>query len=187
MAQFASRSGLKLQAALDAWDLQLQGASCLDFGCNVGGFTDCLLQAGASRVYSIDTGYGQLAWKLRKDPRVEVMERTNALHCPVAGQVDLAVIDVAWTPQRRILPAAIQWLGPGGAIVSLVKPHYELSKLISSRPRGPLGTEDLDRVDQELADCIETLSLEEVGRIDSPIAGKGGNVEKLLLLRPKKA
>lgn len=185
MARFASRSGLKLQAALEAWALPVQGACCVDFGCNVGGFTDCLLQGGAEKVYAIDTGYGQLAWKLRKDPRVVVMERTNALHCDVAEKVDLAVIDVAWTPQRRILPAAAGWLAPGGAIVSLVKPHYELSKLQSAKPRGPLGPEDLDRVDQELADCLEALGLEEAGRIDSPIAGKGGNVEKLLLLLPK--
>jgi 23S rRNA (cytidine1920-2'-O)/16S rRNA (cytidine1409-2'-O)-methyltransferase len=99
----------------------------------------------------------------------------------------MVAIDVAWTPQRRILPAAIKWLGPGGKIISLLKPHYELSKLQDSKPRGPLGPEELARVDQELATCLQELGLEEAGRIDSPIAGKGGNVEQLLLLRPKNA
>jgi len=121
---FVSRSGLKLDAALEAFDLDVRDAVCADFGCNVGGFTDCLLRRGASTVYAVDTGYGALAWKLRKDPRVVVMERTNALHCEVPASVDVVVIDVAWTPQERIIPAAMRWLAQsgrtrGGRIVSL--------------------------------------------------------------------
>jgi 23S rRNA (cytidine1920-2'-O)/16S rRNA (cytidine1409-2'-O)-methyltransferase len=182
MRRFASRSGEKLQAALDAWQLDLTGWSCVDFGCNVGGFTDCLLQAGARKVYAIDTGYGQLAWTLRNDPRVVVMERTNALHCRVEAPVDLAVIDVAWTPQQRILPAAMQWIKPDGAIISLLKPHYELTKLRRRKPHAPLEADDLAVVESQLQSCLEQAHLELRDRIQSPIVGKGGNTEQLLLL-----
>jgi 23S rRNA (cytidine1920-2'-O)/16S rRNA (cytidine1409-2'-O)-methyltransferase len=185
MTRFASRSGEKLRAALDAWKLDPTGWSCVDFGCNVGGFTDCLLQAGARKVFAIDTGYGQLAWTLRKDPRVVVMERTNALHCPPAEWVDLAAIDVAWTPQERILPAAMKWLKPGGLILSLLKPHYELSKLRRRKPHAPLEADDLAAVESRLQACLSGLDLELKGRIQSPIAGKGGNTEQLLHLQAK--
>ena len=110
--RFASRAGLKLAAALEAFGLSVSNAVCADFGCNVGGFTECLLRRGAVKVYALDTGYGELAWPLRKDPRVVVMERTNALYCPVAAAVDLVTIDVAWTPQELAVPAAARWLKP---------------------------------------------------------------------------
>ena len=104
---FVSRAGAKLDHALDAFGFEVSGLRCADFGCNVGGFTDCLLQRGAERVVAIDTGYGVLAWKLRNDDRVEVRERTNALHAdPPDEPLDLVVIDLAWTPQRLALPAA---------------------------------------------------------------------------------
>ena len=109
--EFVSRAGEKLQAALNAFCLDVRGLDCADFGCNVGGFTDCLLRRGAARVVAVDTGYGELAWKLRTDARVEVMERTTALHCqPPAGHVDLVAIDVAWTPQELIVPAAMKMI-----------------------------------------------------------------------------
>lgn len=98
--QFASRSGHKLAAALDAFSIDPSGLICADLGCNVGGFTDCLLQRGAAKVYAVDTGYGTLAWKLR-DP-VVVMERTNAMHVVLPETVDLVTIDVAWTPQHHV-------------------------------------------------------------------------------------
>jgi len=104
-----------LQGALDAFGVRVAGRVCADFGCNVGGFTDCLLQAGAAKVFAIDTGYGELAWKLRKNPRVAVMERTNALYCDVPEAVDLVTVDVAWTPQRLAVPAALRWLKQPGA------------------------------------------------------------------------
>ncbi|TFG88259.1 MAG: TlyA family RNA methyltransferase, partial [Gemmatimonadales bacterium] len=133
---FVSRAGRKLAAALDAFGLDVAGAICADFGCNVGGFTDCLLRRRAARVYAVDTGYGALAWTLRTSDRVVVMERTNALHCPVPEPVDLVTIDVGWTPQSRIVPAAMRWLKPagGGRIVSLLKPHYELGREAGARP-----------------------------------------------------
>ncbi|MFZ4696664.1 MAG: SAM-dependent methyltransferase, partial [Phycisphaerales bacterium] len=123
----ASRAGLKMQHALQSFAFPVTGLVAADFGCNVGGFTDVLLRAGAAKVFAVDTGYGTLAWRLRQDARVVTMERTNALHAErPEGGVDLVVLDLAWTPQRLAIPAALRWLRPGGHIISLVKPHYEL-------------------------------------------------------------
>src|SRR4051812_35145031 len=124
---FVSRAGLKLDHALREFNLDVKESICADFGCNVGGFTDCLLQRGAAKVYAIDTGYGTLAYKLRIEPRVVAMERTNALHAQAPEHVDLVTIDLAWTQQRFAIPAALKWLKPDGRIITLVKPHYELT------------------------------------------------------------
>src|SRR5579871_5617777 len=128
MSDFVSRAGLKLEFALDAWNIDVRGLVCADLGSNVGGFVDCLLQRGAAKVYAIEKGYGVLEWKLRKDPRVVVMERTNAMHVELPETVALVTIDVAWTKQRNILPAAGRMLAEGGRIVTLIKPHYEADK-----------------------------------------------------------
>src|ERR1700761_4113773 len=127
---FVSRAGQKLDHALDAFGVGVAGLACADLGCNVGGFVDCLLQRGAAKVYAVDTGYGVLEWKLRKDPRVVVMERTNAMHVDLPEPVSLVTIDVAWTRQRNILPAAGRILSrePGARVVTLIKPHYEADK-----------------------------------------------------------
>src|SRR5271163_2045641 len=101
MESFASRAGLKLDHALDAFELDVTGLVCADLGCSTGGFVDCLLQRGAAKVYAIDTGYGVLDWKLRKDQRVVVMERTNAMHATLPEPAALLTIDVAWTRQRH--------------------------------------------------------------------------------------
>lgn len=181
---YVSRAGAKLAAALDAFAIDPAGMACADFGCNVGGFTDCLLQRGAARVHAVDTGYGALAWTLRNDSRVVVHERTNALHAEVAEPVDLVVIDVSVTPQRLIVPAAARWLAPGGQIVSLLKPHFEYAKLQGRRPYKPLTGEQLDEVLAAVDAQLAELGLAPAGRIDSPLIGKGGNGEMLLLIRP---
>ncbi|MDX2148723.1 MAG: SAM-dependent methyltransferase [Planctomycetota bacterium] len=125
---FVSRGGVKLRHALDAFTIDARGLVCADLGASTGGFTDCLLQAGVARVHALDTAYGELAWKLRNDPRVVVRERTNALYAePPAEGVALVVVDLGWTPQRLVVPAALRWLAPGGRIISLIKPHYERS------------------------------------------------------------
>lgn len=183
--KFVSRAGEKLNAALDAFALDVTNFRCADLGCNVGGFTDCLLQRGAESIIAVDTGYGDIAWTLRKDPRVTLHERTNALHCdPPTPGVDLAVIDVAWTPQQRILPAAIRFLDPAGPglIVTLVKPHFEYEKLHRKKPYRPLTTDELDEVHQAVLEQIRELGLTCHARVDSPIVGKGGNREWLLHL-----
>src|SRR5580658_1541041 len=125
VAEFVSRAGLKLEHALAAFAVDVGAKICADFGCSTGGFTDCLLQRGAAKVFAIDTGYGVLDWKLRKDPRVVVMERTNAMHVELPKAIQILSIDVGWTRQRNILHSAARVLGPGGIVITLVKPHYE--------------------------------------------------------------
>lgn len=190
--RFVSRAGAKLLHALQAFAIDVAGMRCADFGCNVGGFTDCMLQRGAAHVTAIDTGYGALAWKLRQDPRVEVRERTNALHAdPPPGGVDLVVVDLAWTPQRLAVPAALRWLAPGGRIVTLVKPHYELRE--DEKPwldRGFLPHERVPGVVARVEAAMPSLGARVTGSAQSPLvggktsrkAGVPGNVEWLVML-----
>lgn len=192
---FVSRAGAKLAHALEAFGLDVAGLRCADFGCNVGGFTDCLLKRGAARVTAIDTGYGALAWTLRNDARVEVRERTNALHAePPAGGVDLVVVDLAWTPQRLAVPAALKWLAPGGRIVTLVKPHYELREEEKAwLDRGFLPHERVAGVVERVAAEMGALGAKVLGDVQSPLVGgktsrkKGvpGNIEWLMLLQAR--
>ncbi len=185
---FVSRGGGKLRHALDRFGLEVRGLTAADFGCNVGGFTDCLLQAGASRVYAIDTGYGTLAWKLRNDPRVAVMERTNALHAPSPEPVDLVAIDLAWTPQHLSLPAALRWLKPSGRIITLIKPHYEArDEERASLRAGVLADADAERITDRVLSEMPSLGVRVLDSTPSPLrggAGKGskGNTEWLALL-----
>ncbi len=181
---YASRGGLKLEAALDAFRLDVTGFTCADLGCSVGGFTDCLLQRGAARVFAVDTAYGQLAWKLRQDPRVTVMERTNALHTDppkeAAHDCDLVVIDLGWTKQDKAIPVALRWLkhAPEARVITLIKPHYESGQ-------HQMAEQEADAESQRVADeVLPTLGVEVLGLIRSPIrGGKGGNIEHLALLR----
>ena len=126
---FVSRGGIKLQAALEAFRIDACGLVCADLGSNIGGFVDCLLQNGAEKVYSVDTSYGTLAWKLRQNPRVVVMERTNALHAALPEKADLVTVDVGWTPQRLILPNAVKMLKAGGRIAIIDKNAEQWGKL----------------------------------------------------------
>jgi 23S rRNA (cytidine1920-2'-O)/16S rRNA (cytidine1409-2'-O)-methyltransferase len=189
VGKFVSRAGEKLDAALEAFGLDVRGWVCADFGCNVGGFTDCLLRRGASKVYAIDTGYGELAWKLRKDPRVVVMERTNALYCEVSEPVDLVTIDVAWTPQALSVPAAVRWLKSpprSGQIISLVKPHYEIAKMdrqVRQNPSAVLSQDRAREVCQNVCRRLQQSGTCQVRAVmQSVLKGKGGNLEFLLLL-----
>src|SRR5215218_10393350 len=144
MPTFVSRAGQKLEHALATFGLDVRGSVCADLGSNAGGFVDCLLQRGAAKVYAIDTGYGALEWKLRKDPRVVVMERTNAMHAVLPETIWLVTIDVAWTKQRHILPAARRMVADDGRVVTLIKPHYEADR--AQLVRGVLPEEDVDGV-----------------------------------------
>ena len=182
MRPFVSRAGEKLEHALSDFAIDVGGLTCADFGSNTGGFTDCLLRRGASKVYAIDTGYGVLDWNLRKDPRVVVMERTNAMHVNLPEPIDLVVIDVAWTRQRNILPAARNVLKPGGLVVTLIKPHYEADakRLV----KGILAAEEVDGVVETTAADIRASGFEVQKTTRSPILGAKGNAEVLALLRP---
>ncbi|MCP4249981.1 MAG: TlyA family RNA methyltransferase [bacterium] len=177
---FASRAGLKLAAALGHFGIDPAGLICADLGCNVGGFVDCLLQRGATKVYAVDTGYGQLAWKLRRDSRVVVMERTNALHVSLPEPVGLVTVDVGWTRQHLILPQALTLLAQGGRIVTLIKPHYEAQP--RQLRRGVLPEDAVDSVVEQLVERLAELGLPIEGLMPSPIRGQAGNREVLALV-----
>lgn len=178
---FVSRAGQKLDHALAAFDLDVAGRTCADLGSNTGGFVDCLLQRGAAKVYAVDTGYGVLDWKLRKDPRVVVMERTNAMHVVLPEAVTVVTIDVAWTRQRHILPAARRLLSDDGFCVTLIKPHYEAdpSKLL----KGVLPEQDVDAVVEAIRADVAAAGFDWIRTVRSPIRGAKGNVEVLAELR----
>lgn len=187
--RFVSRGGLKLRHAFDAFGLNVAGLLCADLGCSTGGFTDCLLQAGAARVHSVDTGYGVLAWKLRKDPRVVVHERCSALHLAPPEPVDLVVIDMGWTPQRLCIPAALRWLTPSGSgrVITLIKPHYE-DKPLADEHRGILPDRAAEQVASRVLAALPELGVRVISFSVSPIRGSGakaegqGNLEWLALL-----
>lgn len=181
MSEFVSRAGQKLEHALATFELNVSGQTCADLGCNAGGFTDCLLRRGASRVYAIDTGYGVLDWKLRNDPRVVVMERTNAMHSALPESVNMVVIDVAWTRQRNILPAAKKLLAAAGVVVTLVKPHYEAQ--LSQLRKGILLEEHQAEVLRAVEADIAVAGFEVARTVQSPIKGGKGNSEWLYLLK----
>jgi 23S rRNA (cytidine1920-2'-O)/16S rRNA (cytidine1409-2'-O)-methyltransferase len=183
MPPFVSRAGQKLAHALDAFALDVRGRACADFGSNVGGFADCLLKRGAAKVYAIDTGYGVLDWKLRNDPRVVVMERTNAMHVELPEAVSLVTIDVAWTRQRIILPAARRVMRDDGDVITLIKPHYEAEP--SMLRKGVLPAERVDEVVERVKREITEQPFEIVQITTSPLKGAGGNIELLAWLRPR--
>ncbi len=172
---FVSRGGEKLAFALDRFAVDVSGRVCADLGCNVGGFVDCLLQRGASRVYAVDTGYGALAWTLRRDERVVVLERTNALHVELPEPVSLVTIDVAWTRQHLILPHALTLLRPPADILTLIKPQYEAP---ADRLRG--GVLPKDRLEETLAGMTVRLARAGItlgATVECPLRGGKGNTE----------
>lgn len=177
--RFVSRGGDKLQAALDQFKINVSGKIILDIGSSTGGFVDCLLQNGASRVYSVDTAYGELAWKLRQDPRVVVMERSNILQLKkLPEKVDLVTIDAGWTKLELIIPIVTRFLKPGGQIVALLKPHYQAEK--KELKGGVLSEDQSEKVKAETLTHLRGV----VAEMDSPILGGAGNREYLLLLQP---
>ena len=181
--KFVTRSGLKLEHALGAFGVNPTGMICTDLGSHQGGFVDCLLQHGAAKVYSVDTSYGTLAWKLRKDPRVAVYERTNAMHVVLPEPVDLVTIDVGWTQQRHVLPAAARLLKSGGRIISLVKPQYEAGE--EERQDGVVPEENLEPILARVRMHVAAAGLAILAETRSPIQGGGGNTEFLFLLAAK--
>lgn len=179
---FASRGGLKLQHAIENWKLEIENCVALDVGSSTGGFVDCLLQNGAAKVYSVDTSYGELAWKLRNDPKVVVMERTNILHLESLPEpVDLITIDAGWTKLELVLPVVKQFLKPDGQIMALLKPHYETVN--KNRQKGVVPIEIVNQVKDQVLENIKKLDLQVIQTIESPILGGAGNVEFLSLIK----
>ncbi|MBU6412869.1 MAG: TlyA family rRNA (cytidine-2'-O)-methyltransferase [Planctomycetes bacterium] len=195
--QFVSRGGLKLHHALAEFAIDATGLVCADLGCSTGGFTDCLLQSGAAKVHSVDTAYGELAWKLRNDPRVVVTERTNALHAvPPSDGVDLVVVDLGWTVQRLVIPAALKWLRPSGRIITLIKPHYEAKEFGIDLPRKGVLDESIalditNRVMARIDESAQHWGVTIRGLTKSPILGgkekATGNPEWLALIQKKQS
>ena len=183
---YVSRGGVKLAAALDRFGIDPAGKTCLDVGASTGGFTDCLLQRGAARVYAVDVGHGQLDARLRADPRVVVRERVNARslsEADVPERVEIAVVDVSFISLRLVLPATAARVAPGGAIVALVKPQFEAGR--GEVPRGGVVRSEATRrrVVEEVAEAGRALGLAVLGVVPSPIAGARGNAEFLLGFR----
>jgi 23S rRNA (cytidine1920-2'-O)/16S rRNA (cytidine1409-2'-O)-methyltransferase len=182
---YVSRGGLKLEAALVAFDLDVDGACCLDVGASTGGFTDCLLQRGARKVYAVDVGYGQLAWKLRGDPRVVVIERTNIRHLPperIPEAVDLVTIDASFISLRIVVPAALPFLGPRGDILALIKPQFEVGKGRVGKGGVVRDAAQHQEVIAALTRFFEALGLTAIAVIPSPILGPKGNREFIIHL-----
>ncbi len=194
--KFVSRGGHKLEHALDHFGLDASGLTAVDLGASTGGFTDCLLQRGAARVFAVDVGQGQLAWKLRNDPRVVVLEKTNARELmaeklsAVSGQqsvveVKLIVVDCSFISLRKILPAAVGLLGAEGQIVALVKPQFEAGKAEADKGEGVITDPAAHaRVLAELEAFVQTELPGIVWRgvTESPLLGPAGNKEFLVLL-----
>ncbi len=183
--KYASRGGLKLEKALATFGLNPAGLVALDVGASTGGFTDCLLQHGAKRVYAVDVGKGQLAWKLRNDPRVVLMEHTNIRYLTALPEpMQCATIDVSFISLRLVLPALVPLLAPGAWVVALVKPQFEAGKDEADRGAGIISDPAVhSRVLQELQEWIpQHTSFHVQGLTDSPIYGRDGNREFLLHL-----
>jgi 23S rRNA (cytidine1920-2'-O)/16S rRNA (cytidine1409-2'-O)-methyltransferase len=181
--KYVSRGGLKLEGALKHFEVDVQDKTALDIGASTGGFTDCLLQNGASKVYALDVGHGQLDWKLRNDDRVVVMEKINARHLKegdIPEKVDIVVMDASFISLTMLIAPSIMFLKPGGVLVALIKPQFEVGK-------GEVGkggivreenkhTEVVDKITKHL----EELNLNIMGVIPSPILGTQGNKEFLI-------
>lgn len=180
--EFVSRAGLKLEYAIQQFKVNIKGLICADFGCNLGGFTDCLIQNGASKVYSVDTSKNCLEWNLRNNPKVVIMEQTNAMHVELPEKADLIVSDVAWTKQEKILPNIHINLKTGGSAITLIKPHYEAKR--EEINKGKVKEEYLDDIISRMKEVFKANSFELLGLAKSPITGKSGkNTEYLALLR----
>jgi 23S rRNA (cytidine1920-2'-O)/16S rRNA (cytidine1409-2'-O)-methyltransferase len=186
--KYVSRGGLKLEKALEHWHIDVKGKTCIDVGASTGGFTDCLLQYGAARVIAVDTGHGQIDYRLRQDPRVQLLEKTNARYLTremIDESVDLLVMDVSFISATLVLPAAVSAVFPEGQrqgkqMVVLVKPQFEAG-------RGEVGKGGIvrDRTTQERAlervrHAVNALGFTKTDAIDSPILGAEGNREFLL-------
>ena len=181
---YVSRGGLKLEHGLDAFDVDVHGLSCVDVGCSTGGFTDCLLRRGAASVIAVDVGYAQFDWSLRQDERVRLYERTNACDLPalVGSHVaDLAVCDVSFTSVLTVLPAVTELLVPGGSFLTLVKPQFEAPREQVDEGGVVRDSAVRERALERVREGLLQAGFDVRGTCTSPIRGRKGNVEYLLL------
>ena len=186
--QFASRGALKLGGALDFFGVEVKGKTALDIGSSTGGFTDCLLQRGAAKLFAVDVGHGQLAWKLRNDPRVTVMEKVNARFLSredIPEVADLCVIDVSFISLTLILPRAFELIAPEGMILALIKPQFELQR--KDVGRGGIVREPVlhEKAQQKIVKFVEEANYHVVGLVPSTITGTDGNQEFFICIRKR--
>lgn len=186
---YVGRGGDKLAAALDYFHVDPKGMVCLDVGCSTGGFTDCLLQRDAARVYAVDVGYGQFDWRLRQDPRVSLMERTNIRYLEagcIRDPINLIVIDVSFISLTLVLPCVMPYLEDTGSVITLIKPQFEVGKGLVGR--GGIVRDDglREGAAEKVVACAEKLRLEFAGRMESPIEGRKGNREMLAWFRRRR-
>jgi 23S rRNA (cytidine1920-2'-O)/16S rRNA (cytidine1409-2'-O)-methyltransferase len=182
---FVSRGGLKLEGALKALNLEVRDLICLDVGASTGGFTDCLLQHGAARVYAVDVGYGQLAWKLRQDERVVVIERTNIRHMRpdlMTEPADLVTIDTSFISLKIVVPAVIKFVKPSGRILALIKPQFEAGKGKVGKGGVVKNADVHRRIIADLNEFFEQQGLVCGPVVPSPVLGPKGNQEFIVLL-----
>ena len=183
---YVSRGGVKLEAALQAFSIAVRGLTILDVGASTGGFTDCLVQHGAKKVVAVDVGYGQLAWSLRNDPRVVVVERTNIRHLStleIEEAIDGAVIDTSFISLRIVVPATLRHLKNKGFLLALIKPQFEAGKAMVGKGGVVRDVEVQKKVVADLVDFFAGLGLEVLGTMESPITGVKGNREYFAYLR----
>lgn len=180
---YVSRGGLKLEHAIREFSIDVKNKVAMDVGASTGGFTDCLLQHGAKKVYAIDVGYGQLAWKLRIDPRVIPIERTNIRHMSrdkIPEDIDIATVDVSFISLKLVIPKVLEFLKPQGEVIALIKPQFEVGRSEVDKGGVIKSFEKRKRAVEEIKKFFESLGLKVIGVIESPIKGQKGNIEYLI-------
>jgi 23S rRNA (cytidine1920-2'-O)/16S rRNA (cytidine1409-2'-O)-methyltransferase len=180
---YVSRGGLKLEAALQEFKINVSGCTALDVGASTGGFTDCLLQHGAAKVYAVDVGYGQMAWKIRQDPRVVVIERSNiraAGPSLIPELVDIVVIDVSFISLEKVIPSVLKFLKTESEIIALIKPQFEVGKEQVGKGGIVRDEEARKAAVDRIGEFVRSSGFDVKGMIPSPITGQDGNVEYLI-------
>jgi 23S rRNA (cytidine1920-2'-O)/16S rRNA (cytidine1409-2'-O)-methyltransferase len=184
---YASRGGIKLEKALEQFQIDVSGKTVIDVGASSGGFTDCLLAHGAREIFAIDVGYGQLDWKLRNDPRVRVFEKTNIRYLEVSAlprRADLATVDVSFISLKLVLPAVIRLLVSAGEIIALIKPQFEVGKGKVGKGGVVRAPAEHLRVIEAIEEAAAALGFQARGIVESPLVGPKGNKEFLIHLTP---
>jgi 23S rRNA (cytidine1920-2'-O)/16S rRNA (cytidine1409-2'-O)-methyltransferase len=181
--EYVSRAGKKLEHALVSTNFNVNGLTCADFGSSTGGFVDCLLQHGAKKVYAVETGYGILDWKLRTNPNVVVMEKTNAMHVILPEKVDFISVDTSWTKLENIIPNVLSNLLPHGYIIALIKPHYESERHMLYK--GKLKEEYISKILDIVQEKLTKLELKILSLSESPILGEKGKNKEFLIFMQK--
>ncbi len=183
---YVGRGGLKLEAAIREFNIDVGDKVVMDIGASTGGFTDCLIQHGAKRVYAIDVGYGQLHWRLRNDPRIILMEKTNIRHLSadkIPEKVDMVTIDVSFISLTKVLPKVMDFIRDKGEVIALIKPQFEVGK--GEVGKGGVVKDEGKRVRvlEAIKIVARGIGLDVIGIMQSPIKGPKGNIEYLIYLR----